>query len=502
MKDTVEYWRQAVRAKPTDAVAHYNLGLYLANSCYYSESVEHLEEARKLMLPDPRVYNTLGYSLNKQGKNAEAIDCFRLALNFDPGFIDAHDNLLYYLHYEYDCSPEEMLHEHSAWDKRHTTDILPLGKFRNVADPEKILKVGYVSGDFRHHSVARFLEPLLSNHDRERIEIHCYADIEHADHITERLASYANDLQVVNNFEDDELARKIHADKIDILVDLAGHTANNRLRVFARKPAPVQVTWLGYPDTTGMASIDYRITDAWADPSGQTEDWHSEELLRLPNGFLCYRPPANSEPVSPLPMTTNKVVTFGSFNALPKVTPQVVTLWASILAAIPDSRLIMKNKSFIDAGTQQRYRSQFIEHGLDPDRIDLLGWVAGVNEHMALYGKIDIALDTFPYNGTTTTCESLWMGVPVLTMQGMTHVERVGASLLSQIGLHNWIAERPDQYVEKAIEYAKNPQQLATIRKEMRGRMLASTLCDGPGFARDMEDAYRSIWAKWCAQQH
>jgi predicted O-linked N-acetylglucosamine transferase (SPINDLY family) len=501
MKDAIEHWRQAVRASPTDATAYYNLGHYLARARCYSEAIKHLETACTLMSTEPRVYNALGYVLNKQGRNAEAIACFRQALRLDPGFIAAHDNLVYYLHYEYDCSPEDMLHEHAVWNKRHAIHIRPVGESCNAVEQEKVIKVGYVSADFRTHSVARFLEPLLSNHDSNSIEVYCYADIEQADRITERLASYATHWRVVRELGDYDLARQVYADNIDILVDLAGHTSNNRLLVFARKPAPVQVSWLGYPDTTGMTSIDYRITDAWTDPPGETNDCYSEKLIHLPNGFLCYRPPAESEPVTSLPMINNKVTTFGSFNALPKVTPRVVRLWASILASVPNSRLIMKNKSFMDPGTQQRYRTLFMEHGIDPNRIDLLGWVSGVNAHMALYGRIDIGLDTFPYNGTTTTCESLWMGVPVLTLRGRTHVERVGASLLSRIGMYDWISESQEQYLDKAVEYAKNSRQLVTLRKEMRSRMQASTLCDGPGFARDMEQAYRFMWTEWCNRQ-
>lgn len=501
MEDSIEYWRQEVRAKPEDAATLYNLAHSLAKNRHYTESLEYLEKARTLMPAEPRIHNALGFVLNKQGRNTEAIACFRRALHIDPKFVAAHDNLVYYLHFEYDCTPEEMLHEHRVWNKRHAIYLRTPGKYKNSANPEKILKVGYVSADFRVHSVARFLESLLSNHDQSIVDVYCYADIERSDHVTERLASYAKQWRVVRDLEDEELARLIQKDNIDILVDLAGHTANNRLRVFARKPAPVQVSWLGYPDTTGLTSIDYRVTDAWADPPGQTDGLHTEELLRLPNGFLCYSPPVDCEPVAPLPMITNNYVTFGSFNALAKVTPQVVEQWARILASVPASRLIMKNKSFLDAGTMQRYRSMFRENGIDPDRIDLLGWVSGVSAHMALYGQIDIALDTYPYNGTTTTCESLWMGVPVITLRGSTHVERVGASLLYRVGLHNWITESPDQYLEKAVEYASAPLQLARIRKEMRARMQSSPLCDGPGFAHDMEQAYRSIWVKWCARQ-
>jgi len=502
MKEETGNLRKAVLDNPGDAAAHYNLGLHLAELRHYTESLESLTRASALMPTEPRIHNALGFVLNKQGRNAEAIACFRRALRLEPGFVTAHDNLVYYLHFEFDCSPEAMYREHHEWNKRHAIHLRPPGQYHNVPDPARRLRVGYVSADFRVHSVARFLEPLLSAHDRNTVEVYCYANSKRTDHVTARLAAHAAHWRDICDLDDDALAQLIRSDQIDILIDLGGHTANNRLGMFARKPAPLQISWLGYPDTTGLTGIDYRITDSWTDPPGQTEAWHSEILLRLPHGFLCYRPPADCGPVTQPPVTTGKPLTFGSFNALPKTTRRVVALWSSILTALPDARLILKNKSFLDPGTRQRYQQLFMAHGIDPDRLDLLGWVSGVNAHMGLYGKIDIALDTFPYNGTTTTCEALWMGVPVLTQEGRAHVARVGASLLARIGLRDWITQDADEYVQRAVEFAQQPGNLATIRKDLRGRIKASTLSDGPGFARDMEQAYRSIWAEWCARQH
>jgi predicted O-linked N-acetylglucosamine transferase (SPINDLY family) len=290
----------------------------------------------------------------------------------------------------------------------------------------------------------------------------------------------------------------VRQDNIDILVDLSGHTGTNRLPVFARKPAPVQVTYLGYPNTTGLSTIDYRLTDAWADPPGKTERWHTETLIRLPHGFLCYRPPNATPAVAPPPVQANGHITFGSFNSLVKTTPAVVACWAHILQQVPDARLVIKNKSFRDPSVCARYQGLFAEHGIAPERLELVGWIDNLNNHLELYHRLDIALDPFPYNGTTTTCEALWMGVPVITLAGHTHAGRVGVSLLSRLDLTDLIAGDPDDYTQRAVRLAQDRATLARLRPRLRPRLQASSLCDGPAFARDVEAAYREMWRGWC----
>jgi len=282
-------------------------------------------------------------------------------------------------------------------------------------------------------------------------------------------------------------------------VDLAGHTGNNRLLAFRYRPAPVQITYLGYCNTTGLPAMQYRITDEWADPPGQ-EAFHTEELVRLPGGFLCYQPPAGAPPVADAPAARAGFITFGSFNIASKTTPEVVALWARILHAVPESRLILKNRSTRDQDTRDRYYALFQQHGIERERIDQISWLADHDAHLGLYSRIDIGLDTFPYNGTTTTCEALWMGVPVITLCGDRHAARVGVSLLTRLGLTELIAKTPDDYLQIARRLSQDPHTLSELRHSLRGRMQASTLGDAVAFTRELEDTYRGLWGRWCAK--
>jgi predicted O-linked N-acetylglucosamine transferase (SPINDLY family) len=361
--------------------------------------------------------------------------------------------------------------------------------------------VGYVSIDFRRHSVAYFLEPILAAHNRESFEVFCYADVPVPDDATERLRRHANHWREIGGRSDAEIAELVRNDGIDILVDLVGHTASRLLRVFARKPAPIQISYLGYPGTTGLSSIDYRLTDALTDPVGITERHHTEKLVRLEDSAWCYRPPAEAPPIAQPPFATRGVVTFGSFNMLPKISPQMIELWAKILAATAGSRMVVKTRSFSDEPSRQRVAALFRRAGVDPSRLDLRSRTEAQVGHLADYGNIDIELDTFPYNGTTIICESLWMGVPVVTLAGQTHVSRVGLSLLSNVGLQDLAAKTPDDYVRIATGLAGDPKRLMELRATMRQRMLQSPLLNEARFTRGVESVYRMMWQAWCSQR-
>jgi predicted O-linked N-acetylglucosamine transferase (SPINDLY family) len=299
---------------------------------------------------------------------------------------------------------------------------------------------------------------------------------------------------------DDQLAAQIREDGIDILVDLAGHTSGHRLGAFARKPAPLQVSWLGYPDTTGLSAIDYRLTDSIVDPPGAADGFSSERLVRLPDGFHCYTPSDAAPDVAPLPAEKNGFVTFGSFNNLSKVNRGVLDAWADVLGRISGSRLVLKSRWLHMPEVCERIRKLLEQRGVARDRIELVAKLPTSAEHLALYGDIDIALDTFPYNGATTTCEALWMGVPVVTLAGDRHAARLGASMLSRVGLEGLVADRPQDYVEAATRLATDLPALARLRADLRGRVAASPLCDGPGFTRQLEAAFRTMWREWCAR--
>jgi protein O-GlcNAc transferase len=289
-------------------------------------------------------------------------------------------------------------------------------------------------------------------------------------------------------------------DQIDIAIDLTGHTGNNRLLAFSQRIAPIQVSWLGYPCTTGLGTIDYRLTDSFADPPGATDSHYSESLVRLPSTFLCYQAPADAPEPGPLPALGGAPFTFGSFNNLPKINARVIEVWAAILAHAPAARLLLKSRALADAVTCDRVHQAFSRHGIDPARIELVGWVRNPAEHLLLYGQVDLALDPFPYNGTTTTCEAMWMGVPVLALAGGRHAARVGVSLLKQVGLSDFVTADVQEYVARAVAYATDPAPLAEVRAGLRERMAASPLCDGRAFARDVENAYRAMWRGWCSR--
>ena len=494
---------RALAIDPDQSIVHNNLGNILRDKGRLAEAVEHFDRARVLRPDFPEAVNNLGIVLTQQGRYAEADTCYRRAVELRPSYLEAYSNLLLGMNYDPGYEAAELLAAHRGWEERHG-QCAPVGEPTDSpdpdTDPERRLRIGYVSPDLRGHSVAYFIEPILAAHDPEQVEVFCYAEVRSPDATTERLKGYAQHWHNTCGLTDAQLAEQIRADNIDLLVDLAGHTAHHRLGAFAHRPAPVQITYLGYPNTTGLSTIDYRLTDAWADPDDQ-DAFHSETLVRLPEGFLCYRPPSDAPDVAPLPAQHSGQVTFGSFNNLAKITPQVIAAWARLLVQVPGARLLLKNKSLADEQASARVRELFAGHGIDADRLELIGWQPDPRDHLALYARIDIALDTFPYNGTTTTCEALWMGVPVLTLAGSRHAGRVGLSLLARTGLEELAADGVEDYIERARALAADTQRLGALRASLRDSLADSTLCQPVPFTRTLETTYRRLWQQWCERQ-
>lgn len=488
---------EALRLQPQFAEALANVGNIHAKGKRFTEAVPWLERALALKPQSAEMNNNLGCTLQKLGDVEGAVARFREAMLRDPANDDAPNNLVFTLNYLDGLDPAELYTEHLRWAERfaRAPDVTPV--WENVPDPERRLRVGYVSPDLWRHSVAYFFEPLLAAHERAAVEVFCYADVKQPDDVTERLRGFASHWRDTRDLADEQLAAMVRSDRIDILVDLAGHTNDNRLTMFARRVAPIQVTYLGYPNTTGLASMDYRLTDAWADPPGLTDAFNTETLVRLPRGFLCYRPDDCAPDPAPLPALANGYVTFGSFNNVMKTSRAVVRAWAAILKAVPGSSLLLKNSVLHEPLARERVMRAFIGEGVDPARIQLDGFKAK-RDHLEQYARFDIALDSFPYNGTTTTCESLWLGVPVLALAGKTHAGRVGVSLLSQLGLEEWIAGDEQDYVARAVRFAADLPSLSALRTSLRDRMRASSLMDANGLARDIEAAYRDMWRNWC----
>jgi protein O-GlcNAc transferase len=423
----------------------------------------------------------------------------RYAAQLRAGFANHLSGMLLVLHYDPAVKPR-MLHDAHGEVQRLHGKLPRFTSFANTRDLERRLRVGYVSADFRTHSVGYFLSAIFREHEDAAVEIYCYSGGADEDGQTSFFKSRAAAWRSTIAVSDDDLAAAVHQDGIDILVDLSGHTSGNRLAAFARRPAPVQVTWLGYPDTTGLATMDYRLTDAIVDPPGPADSLSSERLVRLPDGFHCYTAPEAAPDITPPPATERGFVTFGSFNNLVKVNGSVLDLWAAILKRVPGSRLVLKHRWLNLADMRARVHDLFERRGVARDRIELTGKLASTADHLAAYGGVDIALDTFPYNGATTTCEALWMGVPVVTLAGDRHAARVGASMLTRVGLSDLVAASPQAYVEAAARLAADRPALARLRADLRNRIANSPLCDGHRFTRQLEAAYRTMWREWCGR--
>ncbi|HEY1542668.1 MAG TPA: tetratricopeptide repeat protein, partial [Xanthobacteraceae bacterium] len=495
-------YRRGLARKPASVDGHNNLGVLLEHMGRYAEAEASYRRASELAPDAVHPLNNLAVMLKASGRLGEAIAVQRRAIALDPELPTARSNLLYKLVYDETVSPQALFDEHAAWGRTLAARFTTAGaRFANSPQPERRLRVGYVSADFRHHSVAFFVEPLFAAHDKKKVEILLFTNDARVDTVAQRLKTLADRVVPICGMPDERATALIRELGIDILVDLSGHTSGNRMTLFARKPAPVQVTWLGYPATTGLPTIDYRITDTAADPPGEADAWHTERLVRLNDGFLCYQPPARAGAVAPLPARAAGYVTFGSFNNFAKLSPATVALWARLLREVPDARLLLKASQFKDADTRARCRAAFMAAGVAAERIEVAPPLTDPAEHLARYGRVDIALDPLTYNGTTTTCEALWMGVPAVTLRGDRHAARVGASIMTQVGLDALIAATPDDYIAIAGKLARDLDRLAELRAGMRERLRASPLCNAPRFADAMEGAYRAMWRRWCTTQ-
>jgi predicted O-linked N-acetylglucosamine transferase (SPINDLY family) len=511
LDDAIAVYRQAIAVEPRYAVTHLNFGNALRESGRLDEAIAAYRQAIVVASGYADAYSNLGNAMQDTGQVTEAIAAFRQAIALDASHATAHSNLLLALQYQPEGEPAAIAEEHRCWNRQHAQPIRLLrqaqdrqaqgGHIRraqhpNDRDPNRRLRIGYVSPDFRNHSVCRFALPLIAAHDRAGFEVFCYSQVAVPDAATRKVQEHADEWRSIVALSDTQTADSIRQDQIDILVDLAGHTARNRLLVFARKPAPVQVTYLGYPATTGLETIDYRLTDALADPPGVADSYCSERLIRLPRSAWCYQP-QESPPVRALPALESHRITFGSFNNFAKVNQPMLERWAELLHRVEGSHLLLKALG-LRSETARRSVLQMMQGlGIDADRLDLRGWVPAAG-HLKSYHQVDIALDTYPYHGTTTTCESLWMGVPVVTLAGQSHLSRVGVSLLSNVGLGELVAQTTEQYVSIAAGLAKDLRRLESMRSTLRQHMLASPLMDAPAFAGDVENAYRKMWRVWC----
>jgi predicted O-linked N-acetylglucosamine transferase (SPINDLY family) len=490
--EAIACYCRALELNPRSHFAMNNLGTLLKDAGRFAEGTGCFEKAIALQPNFHLAHNNLGSALCELGRAREAAECFRRAIALKPAYHHAFSNLLFTLNYLGDTDRAALFAEHRRFDEFYGEPLRArIQPHANVPDPARRLRVGFVSGDLREHPVAAFIEPVFARHTAAAFEFFCYSNFPKRDAVTERLRSAVEHWRDVAGWSDEALADAIRQDGIDILVDLSGHTAHNRLLVFARKPAPIQVSMIGYMQTTGLSAMNYRVTDERLDPPGANDEFNTEKLIRLPAGAAPFQPPADCPPVNELPALTNGFVTYASFNNLAKVSPEAVRAWAKILLAQPDARLLLVGR----AGNS--LRADFAAQGIAADRVEVIDRLP-LQDFLALHHRVDFLLDTFPYNGGTTTLLALWMGVPLVTLVGEGTVARTGASILQGVGLSRLVASNIEEYVNVAQAATADLPALADLRASLRGK-LRPLLEDPTIFTGQLESAFRDIWQKWCA---
>jgi len=533
----VASYKKAIECNPLVASAYNGLGFVMLTAGHYDEAIKYFEQAIKIDPAYAQAHNYIGraYYLNgdydsalrafkdaiaikpdyvaaivnlanlykDQAEIFAAIKAYRHALGLDPSNNRILSNYLMALNYCESVSIKEIYDEHTRIGHRIEQNVQQVEhRHYGRSDATGRLKIGYLSADFNDHAVASFILPLLRNHNYHKVAIYCYYNRHAYDHVTEDIKGMADYWRNIAGVADKEVVRLIQQDDINILVDLAGHTAENRINVIASKPAPISVNWIGYPNTSGLSVMDYRITDFNTDPPGYSEAYHTEKLVRMPELFCVYEPPFNTPPVSKLPALDKGYITFGCFNNLAKLATPVIEAWTDILLSMTDAKLMIKYSGLGSANIRRALLQRFARHGIEEKRIILLGRDASRYEHLQRYSDIDIALDVFPYNGTTTTCEALWMGVPVISIKGNAHVSRVTFSIMKALGMERYIADTKSGYIDIACELSRDLYGLSHLRETLRDNMRTSVVTDGKRFTECLESKFHKMWQEYCLSKN
>ena len=501
--EAIAQLQKALQLRPDYAGAHQNLGSIYLGTKQYDLAMLHCQRAVELDSKRPEAWYNLGLCFLEQVSLGASADAFRRALALKPGYQAAVTSLLYVLNLLPDQNPAAIAKEHqlvatAAFDSSgyRRTGVDPIGINESGIVPvtrlsTQPIKVGYVSGDFRQHAVNHFFEPVLEQHDKSGFEIYCYSDVREADDSTSRLQKLAGHWRDMADRSHEELFKQVQSDGIDILVDLAGYTRHNRMPVFARQAAPVQLSWLGFPNTSGLQAMNYRIVDRVTEPDDQLT-YGSEHLIRMPAGFACFRPPENTGEIANAPLSNNGFVTLGSLHKLEKLNPSVIALWSQVLVANLNTRLLIARDN-LDDWQQQRLLREFEQHGIGAERLQLRELIDPEQDFWKLFEEIDICLDVFPWSGHTMACCALWMGVPVVSMYGNAHAGRMVASVLDSLELSELIATDRQSYGRIVSRLCSEQSQLLAYRNELRKRFEQSSLCDEAGFTRALETQYRDI---------
>jgi len=489
------YLNRAHEIAPQNTDAILNLALCAQETGHHAEALQLIRSAIELQPGSAQAYNNLGNALSSLGDFSAALEAYEQALEHQPDKHQTLSNCLFLKSYHVLCTPEESLAAHRDWDARFGGPTLARRyPHTHSGDQDRRLRIGYVSPDMRRHSVSYFLEPILATHNRDCFEVFCYADLTNPDEVSTRLREHSDHWLVTTGLSDEFLADRIHNDRIDILVDLAGHTAGNRLRAFVYRPAPVQVTYLGYFTTTGLTAMDYWLTDEILTPADTIEQT-TETIWRLPGCSLGYQAPTEAPDVTARPEAGPIVL--GSFNDLSKVSPDTIALWSKALKRLPQAQLLLKAKQLSDPDSSTRIHQAFADHGITPDRVRLHSRTASLDAHLSMYGEMDIALDTIPRTGGTTTMEALWMGVPVVTLAGARYIERLSASMLAAADLDEFICNDEEEYIDRITELAANMDKRRQLRASLREQLSQSPLCDARDLTGRIETAYRAMWRRY-----
>jgi protein O-GlcNAc transferase len=489
----------ALSLRPNFAGAALNLGQLYLRQNQFDDAESALLRAKAMDSSLVSVHAALGSLYANTARGAEAKRAFASALELDPGLKSFESTYLFSLNLRDDLDAWTVFAEHARLGAAVGRAVgAPFKTWSNQPDPDRRVKVGYVSGDFGKHPIGLFLRPVLERHDRAWFDVYCYSNLRAVDDVTRMLQASVEHWSVVAGVEDRLVAEQIHRDEIDILVDLSGHMAHNRLAVFARRPAPIQITWLGYLNTSGLSTMDYRISDVHTDPEGATEHLHTERLYRMPYSQWCYAPVYDVPPAQrPHPERPDAVV-FGSFNQYAKINDSCLDLWCRILARVPEATLVVLDVP--QGNTRDAFRQRLAQRFIDPERVLVRGR-QGILEYFAAIGNVDIALDTFPYNGATTTLDTLWMGVPLVALRGDRGIARGGYSILQSMQMPELIADDPDEYIDLNVRLARDAGWRNALRATLRNRLAASPLMDPVRFVADLEAGYRQMWRAWCAAQ-
>jgi len=492
-----QYYKKIIKTVP-HAITYDRLGCLCLKTERMSEAVSYLQKASEMLPDNINIQNDLAAALIKSGETSEGSRLLQDSIEKTPMNAKIHSTFIYHLHLQPELDQQIIFNAHKEWGQKHAPMSLANLPHSNIPNPQRKLRIGYISPDFRKHSIAFMVEMLLKEHNRDIVELYGYGNVEQPDDITRELQKMFNCYHNIYGSGDDTVANMIRVDKIDILVDLAGHTLNHRLLVLARKPAPVQVTYYGYCDTTGMQQVDYVLTDELLNPP-QSQKYYTEQLAYLPGGICIYNSRVNID-LTPPPVTKNGYVTFGAFTNNLRFNSKLLETWSEIIKSVPDSRLLLGFTGGDDEAVQVRYLSQFENFGVSKKSIQFNGR-KHYQEYLKQYANIDITFDTFPENGGTTTCDSLWMGAPVISMFSEHQNGRVGLTILNRVGLGELAVPTMAEYVAKAVELAKNPAKLTEMRSSIRSKMANSPICDTKRLAAEVEAAYRQMWHNWCQKQ-